>query len=1061
MVFLSSAPDARAPGQSDGAVDATPPPPRPVRSLRWWGALAAAVLLVPVLSLIGADIALQRQQTQARAEREMLRFAQYLAAEVDAQVRDHARVVGMLASRVEFRRSGGASCDTTLDTLRQFRPEIASIALIGLDGRMSCPARDAYPPATYEDRTWFQAIARGEASFRDRPQRDLDSGRIVVPFAFAVTAHSGALMAVLVSSIDLDRLPLVGPTVPELPGGLLLMLVDRQGQIVPHARGAAGATTNVGDEVLGNLARGRSGWRGPSAVAADSIVGAAPLTTLPLYAVAVAPASRILTPDRGQTVRLIMFTVLLLAGTAIVTLMLHHRLMQPIRALVQVAEGVAEGNLGLRVPERSRTVEFGRIAVGINTMLKRLAANQAALVESEGRLRTILEAAGDPILVVDRRNVIRFASPACESVLGWHPDELVGRGLCTIQPARLASTHLEAMSRHVRTGTRSVDWGAFETVARRRDGREIPVEIAFGEIMLDGEPAYAGFLRDISTRRDHERLLRETEAARLQLLDAAPAMIWTSDAQGHTVYASPRMLEYLGTTLEEVSGCGWLDFVHPADRVRVRELVESRRNAPVEFTTEYRLRRADGAYRWCLDQGGPRLGSGGEIEGSIGCCVDIHSRIETERRLRRRTAIHEVLSDVNLAIAGELDADDLMQHVCDSIVAFGGMYAAWIHALDATGTTLEPAARACFTQSLDGLRAVSVADVDASVGKPILRAFRTGGPQVVDRRPDEAATPEEREDLPRGAQSSCLLPLCRDGVTIGVLTVASTDAEGFDAELVDLMELIAADVSFGLTSIAERMRRSEAEDDLRALAVTLEERIIERTRSLEVANRELEAFSYSVSHDLRAPLRAIRGFTELVLEGAGPSMDATHRGYLDRVLAASRRMSSLIDDLLDLSRVTRAEIRRRPVDVTALAREILAELVAGAPERRVETDVAPGLVVDADPGLTRTVLVNLLGNAWKFTARADRVRIEVRATELDGQRAICVRDNGAGFDVAHAHKLFAPFQRLHSEREFEGSGIGLALVHRIVSRHGGRVVAHGAPGLGATFVVSFGDCVVV
>lgn len=249
-----------------------------------------------------------------------------------------------------------------------------------------------------------------------------------------------------------------------------------------------------------------------------------------------------------------------------------------------------------------------------------------------------------------------------------------------------------------------------------------------------------------------------------------------------------------------------------------------------------------------------------------------------------------------------------------------------------------------------------------------------------------------------------------------------------------------------------------------ALTVAFVRDATERHRhehALEALNRELEAFSYSVSHDLRAPLRAIRGFTELVLEGAGPSMDATHRGYLDRVLAASRRMSSLIDDLLDLSRVTRAEIRRRPVDVTALAREILAELVAGAPERRVETDVAPGLVVDADPGLTRTVLVNLLGNAWKFTARADRVRIEVRATELDGQRAICVRDNGAGFDVAHAHKLFAPFQRLHSEREFEGSGIGLALVHRIVSRHGGRVVAHGAPGLGATFVVSFGDCVVV
>jgi PAS domain S-box-containing protein len=224
-----------------------------------------------------------------------------------------------------------------------------------------------------------------------------------------------------------------------------------------------------------------------------------------------------------------------------------------------------------------------------------------------------------------------------------------------------------------------------------------------------------------------------------------------------------------------------------------------------------------------------------------------------------------------------------------------------------------------------------------------------------------------------------------------------------------------------------------------------------RAEELARANAELEQFSYSVSHDLRAPLRAIDGYSRILLEDFADELDEEGKGYLTRVQANSQRMGLLIDDLLDLSRITRSPLRSEEVDLSALASSILAELEGSAPERRVETDVAEGLLVNGDPGLLRVALENLLGNAWKFTSREPEARIEFGVTDRDGLEAYYVRDNGAGFEMAYADKLFAPFQRLHADREFEGTGIGLATVQRVIHRHGGQVWAESELGEGATF----------
>jgi len=231
----------------------------------------------------------------------------------------------------------------------------------------------------------------------------------------------------------------------------------------------------------------------------------------------------------------------------------------------------------------------------------------------------------------------------------------------------------------------------------------------------------------------------------------------------------------------------------------------------------------------------------------------------------------------------------------------------------------------------------------------------------------------------------------------------------------------------------------------------LEGRVVQRTAQLEAANEQAEAFAYSVSHDLRAPLRAIDGFSLALLEDYGDHLDSDGRGYLRRVRAASQRMGQLIDDLLKLSRLTRDEMRHEAVDLSALTREIATELQQAQPGRRVEFVITPGLVTTGDARLLRVVLANLLGNAWKFTAKRSQARIEFGLVEVEGQPAYFVRDDGVGFDMTYAGKLFGAFQRLHTATEFEGNGIGLATVRRVVQRHGGRVWATGTVDKGATF----------
>lgn len=295
-----------------------------------------------------------------------------------------------------------------------------------------------------------------------------------------------------------------------------------------------------------------------------------------------------------------------------------------------------------------------------------------------------------------------------------------------------------------------------------------------------------------------------------------------------------------------------------------------------------------------------------------------------------------------------------------------------------------------------------------------------------------------------GVASMAFLPLSHQREVIGQISLYFDTPRSLSDEELRLALTVAEQLALAIV-------RQRAVDEVQRLNSELEERVRRRTAQLEQANRELEAFSYSVSHDLRAPLRALDGFSRILIEEYGDLLNRDANRYLDRIIAASARMERLIDDMLKLSRVGRSNMRLTKLDLSALVSCLLEKLVETDPQRRVVFTAEDGLIVEGDRGLLTIALENLLGNAWKYSRGLPETRIHFGREKINGRDSYFVRDNGTGFDLSHASRLFTPFHRLHSSTDFEGSGIGLAIVQRIVHRHGGKIWADSRPGRGSVF----------
>ena len=624
------------------------------------------------------------------------------------------------------------------------------------------------------------------------------------------------------------------------------------------------------------------------------------------------------------------------------------------------------------------------------------AAEDAALA-SGAQLRGILDSLRDGYVRVSLDGVVLSASRSLARMFGYgSPDDMVGL------PGPALWAHAEDRVRMRAELQRRGHLDEFVFEARRKDGSTFWAAMNV-EFFLDADGGAAGtegLIRDTSERVRSEAALRESERRLDEVAAQSRTWAWEVDADGLYTYASHVVRDVLGYEPADLVGRLHFYDLHPEearDEFRQAAFAVFARREPF-VGLDSLAQAADGSPVWVSTNGVPVLGEGGELLGYRGSDTDITRRKLAEDELRQ---FRLMVDQAN--------------------------YGAAVAAMDGTLTYVNAAMAAMHGRTVDEL---------------------TGRHLSVCHSP---------EQLPRVGE--LLEVIVRDGsFSSEEVWHARRDGSVFPA----LMNAITIDRPHGgppLQSVTalDISDLKAAEAEIRELNADLERRVRERTEELQAANQEIEAFSYSVSHDLRQPLRAIDGFCQILYEDQYDRLDQDGRDGLERVRAAAQKMARLIDDLLSLSRLNRKEMHLEVVDLSGAARGIVARLREAEPDRRVETRIAEECRAFTDAGLAEIVLDNLLRNAWKFTSGREVAHVEFGVSQADGQRVFFVRDDGAGFEPEYADKLFRPFSRLHREDEFPGSGIGLATVQRVVSRLGGRCWAEGAAGAGATFSFTLGE----
>jgi PAS domain S-box-containing protein len=541
---------------------------------------------------------------------------------------------------------------------------------------------------------------------------------------------------------------------------------------------------------------------------------------------------------------------------------------------------------------------------------------------------------------------------------------------------------------------------------------------------------------------ERTRALQESEQRFKQLVDVAQEGIWVSDDRGVITYVNQRMVDLLGYTNGNLLGRPVYDFIESDSRPGAQHTL-SRRAAKPGQSQDLRFRRRDGTLLWGLVSSSPILGRDGNLVGTVGMVTDITERKRAEDQLRRSADRLAMLHDMDQAIVAAQSPAEIGRAGLGRMRRIVPCQRCTVVLFDFQNRTAQLIA------GFDGGVHLAASALPLSDLFPD-DTLRGGGVRYIeDLTTLEDSPPAYRQLLAEGVRTLLSVPLVVEGEVIGEISLVSSTPGAFNAEHRDIALEMA-------TPLAIAIQHARLREELARQTWELEKRVAERGTALRAAIAELETVLYSVSHDLRAPLRQLLGFSRLLIDESGPDLQASTLHYAQRIHEAADRMTTLVDDLVNLARIGRQDLLRREVMLTPLVEDIVGQFRATTDGRAIEWQLEELPTVDGDAGLIRIAVTNLLSNAVKFTRPRERATIRIRPVEFDGLVGLAVEDNGVGFKMAYAGKLFGLFQRLHRPDEFEGNGAGLAVVQRIVHKHGGRVWAEAEPGSGATFYMTLG-----
>ena len=627
--------------------------------------------------------------------------------------------------------------------------------------------------------------------------------------------------------------------------------------------------------------------------------------------------------------------------------------------------------------------------------------SEQALRDAEAKFRSLVEQSLVGIYIIGPER-FEYVNPRFAEIFGYTVDELMqSKGVLDIVYEDDRPMVANNIRRRIRGEIHGIHY-TFRGV--RKDGQMIYIEAHGVRSEYQGKPVIIGTLLDITDRKKADEKLRESEARLREAQRIARIGHWEMDVATLQLKWSEeiaRIHDLPDGELSLTTQKALMDFVHPEDRASVQKHMQKVLSGEGFRPIEFRIRTVKGTEKIISLQGKVIRDTQQKPVRVVGTLQDVTVLKLTELALQEKSQFYEAVI--------EKAAEGICVFEVDP-GSSGIQFIVWNRRLaEITGYDAEE------VQNGDWfLRLFPGPEWHPVVLERLLRL--RGGEELMN---EEWQIKRKDGDLR----------------TVSISTSVLHTQKGRQF----------------LAMIHDKTEEKRARHELERLNAELEQRVQERTAQLQALNRELEAFSYSVSHDLKSPLRAIDGFSQALLEDYLDRLDETGRMYLKRMRAACIRMGSLIEDLLRLSRITRADLTLRTVDLSRIVRHIERDLRRTDPKRQVHFEIAEGAVAIGDEQLLRIALENLVGNSWKFTRKKKRARIEFGYRQENGETVFYVKDNGAGFDMRYVHKLFGAFQRLHSPNEFEGSGVGLATVQRIIHRHGGRIWAEGKPGKGATF----------